>query len=424
MSSGPAFWLRRLLNMGITAEAPFVDAQKNYMFNLFLLIATPFAAISFGINIAIREYLPAFFNVIQLLVFMTGFRISFTQKGLELRSLLVLVLFIVASLAAYYYKNGSEYRLPVMMVAAIILFDKNWQYIVFAVIAAVVFVLLRLHDMPTDTMTGLEITGYVLKIFVPLMLFTLALYYFKNIYFKNLEQLEKTNKRLLLAQEQKERILNTVAHDLRSPISNISGISKMMLTHELPEEKKTNFLKLVEHSAHSALSLINNLLQQGDDGTQALPILQTDVNAVLKEWVPSLQFGANEKKIRIQLNCLDKPAMILMNCDRMERVFTNLVNNAIKFSPEHSVITIKVTQQDGFVVVRVSDEGIGIPKEKLTQVFEMFTDAKRTGTAGEKGFGMGLSISKQIIEQHHGLISVESEEGKGTTFMVKLPLLV
>jgi signal transduction histidine kinase len=112
---------------------------------------------------------------------------------------------------------------------------------------------------------------------------------------------------------------------------------------------------------------------------------------------------------------------IHINRDRLWRVFNNLLVNAIKFSPEDTVITIGWEQADGTVTVRIQDQGIGIPKDIQEEIFRLSQDTKRAGTAGEESFGLGLYISRQIIEEHGGEIWLESAPGEGTTFFVKLP---
>jgi signal transduction histidine kinase len=103
------------------------------------------------------------------------------------------------------------------------------------------------------------------------------------------------------------------------------------------------------------------------------------------------------------------------------RVVSNLISNAIKFSPVGETIHLKCINESSHIQIAVADHGIGIPDEMKDKVFNMFTDAKRAGTIGEKSFGLGLSICKQIIEKHHGKIWFESKPGNGTTFYIRLP---
>jgi signal transduction histidine kinase len=107
--------------------------------------------------------------------------------------------------------------------------------------------------------------------------------------------------------------------------------------------------------------------------------------------------------------------------EKIWRVVSNLLVNAIKFSPEGSAIEVRMQQQENSVVICIQDHGIGIPEKLKAKVFNMFTDARRTGTMGEQSFGLGLAISRQIVEAHGGEIWFESIVGQGTTFYVKLP---
>lgn len=414
--------LQRLLRMGISDDASFVEVQKTYMYNLFLLIAAPFAVLSLIINLYYAALLPGVLNVCQLLIFAWAFRISYLQKGLQQRSLLLLLLSVIAAIAAYTFKNGSEYRLLIMMIAAVVVFDKNWQYLCFSLLVSLVFVLIRLDDILVIHDSVLQLVAEVLKILVPLIVFAMSLFYFKHIYFRNLEQLQNTNKALSVAQEQRNRILNTVAHDLRSPVNNISGICHVMLSDKEFTPAQKELVQLALHASDTSLTLINELLQNNSVTVHQLSLKTLDLNKVMKEAVSLLQVSAAKKSSRIVENYWDGELIVQADKHRIIRVLTNLVNNAIKFSPAGSVICIQTKRQDHHAVFCVSDTGIGIPKEDQEQVFDMLTHTRRRGTEGEISYGMGLSICREIIEAHGGLISLESEVGKGTCFSVQLPL--
>lgn len=409
--------------MGIRTDTSFIETQKTYMFNLFLLVAAPFAFISLVINIYWGAFIPSVFNILQVSVFIFGFYISYSQKNLHLRTAMLVLLSIIALFAAYYYKNGSEYRLLVMMVAAVVFFDRFWQYLLFASMLCVAFVFVRIDAMAVAGITLEETLATIFKIFVPLVLFVMSLFYFKHIYFQNLRTLEKTNHQLFITKEEKERILHTVAHDLRSPISNITGLCNIMLTDPeklAPEQKE--LIALILQSTDTSLSLINNLLQTSETSGNAASFTQVDLGLLLSKSISLLRLNAAEKMIRIETDITAEKISVSADGKRIERVITNLVNNAIKFSPEKSVISIKLSVANGQALLVVTDQGIGIPAENHHKIFEMFTKARRTGTSGEKSFGMGLSICKQIIEEHGGNIMLQSEPQKGSSFLVSLPM--
>jgi signal transduction histidine kinase len=140
----------------------------------------------------------------------------------------------------------------------------------------------------------------------------------------------------------------------------------------------------------------------------------------LKYCISLLQNNAGAKKQQLKL--LGAPVIIPGDREKLWRVFSNLITNAIKFSAESSEITVVVKQTGSSAVVEVQDNGIGIPDTIKSRLFEASTEVKRKGTAGEESFGLGLMICKQIVDQHRGRIWFTSQQGKGTTFYVEFPL--
>src|SRR5690606_9141702 len=142
---------------------------------------------------------------------------------------------------------------------------------------------------------------------------------------------------------------------------------------------------------------------------------------LLRYCVDLLQNKAREKRQNIILN--SHPVVIMANREKLWRVASNLIANAVKFSPPGEQIDVLLEVNPNHVCVSVSDRGIGIPEHLRSKIFDMVTEAKRPGTQGEQPFGLGLAISKHIVEAHGGRIWFESNvaRGKGTTFFVELP---
>ncbi|NLR80149.1 ATP-binding protein [Chitinophaga eiseniae] len=234
---------------------------------------------------------------------------------------------------------------------------------------------------------------------------------------KNRQTME-TLKALEESYEENTRIMKVVAHDLRNPIGAITGLCSIMLADKHHQEKDRNMLKMIESSGHSSLHLINDLLYYSVQyELQKEPV---DLSELLRYSVDMVRLKALEKQQRIELQTMR--LILNINREKMWRVFSNLLSNAIKFSPHNSNIDIFTRTESDHVTVSVQDQGIGIPPTMESKIFDLFTEAKRTGTSGERPFGMGLAISKQITEAHGGAIWFESIPGEGTTFYVKLPL--
>ena len=233
-------------------------------------------------------------------------------------------------------------------------------------------------------------------------------------------ELEQALFKLEEKNREKDRILQGVAHDLRTPVASISMLTDLILA-ENDENAKAHLLKLVRSSSDNSLALISEILEAaGTESKKELLRERVEANTLLTEVVTTLRFKAAEKQQTINLELLTEKQEVLITKEKIQRVITNLISNAIKFSPPDSEVNVKCIQMENVVQFIIEDNGIGIPEKLKSKVFDMFTEAKRPGTSGERPYGLGLSICKRIVEAHGGSIWFESEEGKGTTFVVEL----
>ncbi len=234
--------------------------------------------------------------------------------------------------------------------------------------------------------------------------------------------LETTLGELKLNNQEKDRILRTVAHDLRNPIGGIVSLTNAMLDDDFTEEQKS-LLKLVNETSHNSLELINEILEATNAAVTNSSKEPVDINSLVNNSVEILSFKAAEKDQQIITELLDHPKKLHISQEKIWRVISNLISNAIKFSPNNANIKVKVMNGGDEVKISVCDTGIGIPDNIKNEVFNIFTNAKRPGTAGEKSFGLGLSICQQIMENHNGKIWFENNTGPGTTFYITLPAI-
>jgi two-component system, OmpR family, sensor histidine kinase VicK len=233
--------------------------------------------------------------------------------------------------------------------------------------------------------------------------------------------LEKALDELKYSSQEKDRILRAVAHDLRNPLGGIASLTSVMVEESEHDKDLSDQLKLIKETSTDTLELINEILEATNNSSATLKKQWVEVNALLNNSIDLLRFKAAEKHQQILLEGLDNMVELNINREKIWRVLSNLIVNAIKFSPVGEAIKVRAIQKHDNVIISVKDQGIGIPEKMKDKVFNMFTEAKRPGTLGEKSFGLGLSISKQIIEKHNGKIWFESEAGKGTTFYINLP---
>ena len=236
------------------------------------------------------------------------------------------------------------------------------------------------------------------------------------------EKLQTTLTELELKDKDKSRILRSVAHDVMNPIAAITVLIDILLTDTegFTDEQKEIF-GMIKEACSNSLTLSKDILEASVNHT-GFTKEWVHIHKLVASSVELLSFRAAAKKQRLVITCDDKSIKAFVNKEKIWRVINNLIGNAIKFSHEHSDITINVASEPDKVDISVKDNGIGIPEKNKPYVFDMFTEAKATGTSGEIPHGLGLSISLQIAKAHSGTIWFESEEGKGSVFHLVLPV--
>jgi signal transduction histidine kinase len=235
------------------------------------------------------------------------------------------------------------------------------------------------------------------------------------------EQLEVTSEALAESNRDYARIMKVVAHDLKNPLGAINGICAFLLARTTSQPKEKEMLELIRTSSQHSLEIIDDLLEVNfNQEGKVLKTEEVDIGLLLQQCIDLLRFKAKNKQQQIIVKA-EMGVMVKADYDKIWRVVNNLVVNAIKFSLVGKKIHVFLDKMDGYVQVCVQDTGMGIPEELKDKVFDMFTEAKRTGTSGEQPYGLGLCINKQLVEAHGGSIWFESIQEVGTSFYFTLP---
>lgn len=214
------------------------------------------------------------------------------------------------------------------------------------------------------------------------------------------------------------RITKAIAYDLKQSITRIS-ITAQVLLKTVSSDDLREVLELIKTACDNSITLINDLIQEKEwfDKNKKEKV---DMQIILQYCVNLLQAKAEEKNQRLYVQ--GDEVILPVNRQKIWRVISNILNNAIKFSPENTVINVRLEKKESTVLLSVKDQGIGIPDELKDKIFMLHPEASRAGTAGEESYGLGLSISRKIVEEHDGKLWFESEEGQGCTFFVELPV--
>lgn len=222
------------------------------------------------------------------------------------------------------------------------------------------------------------------------------------------------------AQELRANLLRSISHDLRTPLTGISGSASLLLTGKMSEDKRTELLKAIRDDSEWLITLVENLLcitriEGRDKLTELEPEL---VGEVIADAMTHIDRSSAQHKVTTVI--ADDYLMAYMDARLIEQVLINLVNNAVKYTPAGSTICVSAESSGGSVLVSVSDNGPGIADESKGKIFDMFYTEAKTGDS-RRGLGLGLALCKSIVTAHGGEISVSDAEPHGAVFTFSLP---
>ena len=222
--------------------------------------------------------------------------------------------------------------------------------------------------------------------------------------------------------EYQRKFVSNVSHDFRSPLTSIKGYVEAILDGTIPPEFQEKYLRIISAETDRLEKLTRSLLTLNElDIKQRMMDFRTfDINETIKRTAAFFEGICTSRKIRLELILSGKELLVKADQEKIRQVLYNLLDNAIKFSPDNSIIIMETTEKNGKVFVSVKDHGEGIPKESISKIWERFykTDASRG--RDRKGTGLGLSIVKEIINAHQQHIDVVSTPGVGTEFIFTL----
>jgi signal transduction histidine kinase len=242
-------------------------------------------------------------------------------------------------------------------------------------------------------------------------------------------ELEQVLKQVRDVSTKKSEFISAVSHELRTPLTSIKGYASILMAGklgEVPDAVKSRLEKINNHS-DSLVKMINDLLDVAriESGRVEMAFGRCDLKKIVENVHDLLTPQLGNKKINFVSEVSENIPEMTLDPSQIERAFINLINNAIKFTPEEGTITVRAKIEDeDHVHIEVADTGIGISKEDMAKLFSEFFRVTNEINQNVKGTGLGLVLTKHIIEAHKGHIWLESEVGKGTTFHFTLPLSI
>ena len=253
---------------------------------------------------------------------------------------------------------------------------------------------------------------------------------------KEVENTRLEKNKLTELDKLKTRFFTNISHEFRTPLTLILEPVKEIIS-KTKEERTKQELSVVHRSANRILKLVNQLLDLAklETGNMTLKTSPENIIPILKGLVSSFESIAEKKKIILKYNTSKEEIVAYIDRDKLEKIINNILSNAFKFTAEGGKVEVNVSTTTAnfpplnkgatkgeLLEIKISDTGIGIPMERINKIFDRFYQVNGSHTREQEGTGIGLSLTKELVELHKGKIEVESKEGRGTSFTIRFPL--
>jgi len=209
---------------------------------------------------------------------------------------------------------------------------------------------------------------------------------------------------------------------MRTPLTSIRGFSQTLLSSwdRIDDESKKKFIKIIEEQSNRLINLVENILTISKSNAGSIIMKKVYVNASIKSILPLFKEQYKSQKIEF-IPQKDLPPARLDD-DKFQQIMTNLIDNGCKYSDENSTVTVTTESIGDYIIISVKDEGVGIKSEDADKLFKKFSRIENHLTSKTQGNGLGLYITKQLVDSMNGEISFSSKENIGTTFKIKFPV--
>ncbi|NLK97256.1 HAMP domain-containing sensor histidine kinase [Defluviitalea saccharophila] len=226
------------------------------------------------------------------------------------------------------------------------------------------------------------------------------------------------------SEEDRRRLILDISHDLKNPMSSIQGYGELLIKKKgLTEQERDEYLKVILNNSKKANRLLTELfeLSQMDSPKFSLKPVKTDICEYIRQICGELVPQLEREGFRYEFDILEESVFVLLDTDRFSRILQNLANNAMRYNPPGTQISVSLTVENNQVVIDFSDDGIGIPDHLVDNIFKPFVRVDDSRNSKTGGSGLGLSIAKKIAEAHGGDLTLCLNEQKGSTFRITIP---
>ena len=411
----------KLTNVGVYPDMPYVESRYTKLINILNWIGMCCMFTYIIINFTNERYFLSFLNLLNVCDAATVIFLNKSRKYVSARLVMVGSRLVIYTIAGLYFHNGGEYFLVALLITTSLMFDTKWIRfslcsLIFVACAAVIL-------FPQPPLLGSPVPkeqAYV-NMIVGIMLIVGVVTYFKSIQRNYQREVEKQRQALFSLNKDKEKMFSILAHDIRSPMATLENLLQVFHQDLLTANERVETIGLLKNQVSQLGSVIDNLLRwsvRGMQGIQTLPVVFV-LQPLFREILQFFDLLIRQKQLTIHINFPERLALVA-DYDQTAVILRNLLSNAVKFSKTGGRITITAVDRVNEIDILIKDEGMGMDDRRINMLFTSSQFSSR-GTAGERGFGLGLILCAEFTRLNGGTIHVNSKPNKGSTFTVSLP---
>ncbi len=414
-------WFTKLANIGITPDLSFHEKKKTQLLNIVVASTIPITSSFIFINFANEKTILGIINILLLGGEIMILVINSYRRFLLGRLVLTFIASALFTISALLYRNGSEYFLIANLIVIIIYFNEKKYLITISLVNCLLFIGIKLFLESPILFDSVSFGRVVFNIVWTLLIMILALLFFKNEQVTYQKLIEEKNNDLQKLNDTKEKLFSIISHDMRSPIGQLKSSLDLVKSEDISPESFRQISSKLSEEVSRLQNTLDNLLKWSISQLQGIKAAPEKVGlkAIMDDKLAIFEQLTQQKKIRMSLEDVDR--FVWVDPNHLRVVLRNLISNAIKYSYENGTIVIRSSTKDQMVVIEVIDTGMGMNEQLKQTIFQPDNIISSTGTANEKGTGIGLKLCKEFIKKNQGHIWAESSEKKGSTFFISLP---
>ncbi|EEI92502.1 ATPase/histidine kinase/DNA gyrase B/HSP90 domain protein [Sphingobacterium spiritivorum ATCC 33300] len=414
-------FLHKLIHVGIYPDMPYVESRYTKLLNVLNWLGLCFMLGYAILNLTNGRYFLTALNMFNMVDATAVLILHRLRMYLSARLVMVGCRIVIYTISGLYFHNGAEYFLLTLLITTIIIFDNRWirtflcSLIILACISVVLFPQPPLLGVPV--MEEQAIVNMVLAI--GLIIGTVT--FFKSIQYGYQQEVEKQRQALIELNRDKQRMFSILAHDIRSPMATLENLLQIFYENLLTRTEQMKTTQLLKDQVIQLGTTMDDLLNWSARGMQGMETVKTSflLYPLIKELFQFFDLIIKQKQLEVEM-CIDKELILSADRDQIAVVMRNLLSNACKFSHRGGHIRIVAVEKNNSIEVFIEDEGVGMDENRINRLFTS-SNSSVQGTAGEKGYGLGLMLCAEFVRLNEGNIAVKSRLGEGSIFTVRLP---